>query len=466
MKCSPTWISKQTSQKFLLHQNCPSSSAQKLVVNYVTREKPLVAARLATNKQENFVAKLTTSTATVPTASATTAPTRRLRRLSGQSNSQTTSSASSSLASCSSAPISGAGGSEVMINLSKDIQTANNNVLCTRKQREFIPDSRKDETYWDRRRKNNEAAKRSREKRRISDLLLETRVLELTRENALLHAELYAIKEEFGLPPSQHFINPDSISAQMPDLGCRTRRASVRSLVATESTSETGSTSSSIISTSSSTSSLLNSISAVAAAAAACQAAACQPTSSAAAVAAASGAGGACKTTTTAQQQQVAAAGHLSNYQAHEHQAVANAAATATAAQNHLRLQHEALAVHNQLQANQSHLHHLAGLAAAAAHSHQIANTNHNNNNKHQQQHQHHNHHQQQQHNQLDLHRNSTTDLSTTSSFKDRTGCGGRDNDELHDLTTTAGTTASSSSSCLPLKLRHKYRQNSSSLYC
>jgi hypothetical protein len=169
-----------------------------------------------------------------------------------------------------------------MINLSKDIyQAANNNVLCTRKQREFIPDSRKDETYWDRRRKNNEAAKRSREKRRISDLLLETRVLELTRENALLHAELYAIKEEFGLPPGQHFINPDSIPVQIPDLNCRTRRASVRSLVGAETTSETGSTSSSIISNSSSTSSLLNSISAVAAAcqAAACQAAACQTTS-------------------------------------------------------------------------------------------------------------------------------------------------------------------------------------------
>lgn len=159
-----------------------------------------------------------------------------------------------------------------MINLSKDIQAANNNVLCTRKQREFIPDSRKDDTYWDRRRKNNEAAKRSREKRRISDLLLETRVLELTRENALLHAELYAIKEEFGLPPGQHFINPDSIPVQMPDLSCRARRASVRSLVGAETTSETGSTSSSIISTSSSTSSLLNSISAVAAAAAAYQA--------------------------------------------------------------------------------------------------------------------------------------------------------------------------------------------------
>lgn len=163
-----------------------------------------------------------------------------------------------------------------MINLSKDLQAGNTNVLCTRKQREFIPDSRKDDTYWDRRRKNNEAAKRSREKRRISDLMLETRVLELTRENALLHAELYAIKEAFRLPQSQHFINPESIPVQVPDLTFRQRRASVRSLVGAETTSEAGSTSSSVISTSSSTSSLLNSLSGPAAAVAACLAASCQ----------------------------------------------------------------------------------------------------------------------------------------------------------------------------------------------
>lgn len=44
---------------------------------------------------------------------------------------------------------------------------------------------------------------RSREKRRISDLVLETRVLELTRENSILKAELYAIKEKFGMSQSQ-----------------------------------------------------------------------------------------------------------------------------------------------------------------------------------------------------------------------------------------------------------------------
>ncbi|KAK7940170.1 hypothetical protein WMY93_003496 [Mugilogobius chulae] len=39
-----------------------------------------------------------------------------------------------------------------------------------RRKREFIPQDKKDEGYWDKRRKNNEAAKRSREKRRMNDM--------------------------------------------------------------------------------------------------------------------------------------------------------------------------------------------------------------------------------------------------------------------------------------------------------
>ncbi|XP_061414115.1 uncharacterized protein LOC133346507 [Lethenteron reissneri] len=46
-----------------------------------------------------------------------------------------------------------------------------------RRKREFTPSEKKDASYWDKRRKNNEAAKRSREKRRLNDLVLETRVL-------------------------------------------------------------------------------------------------------------------------------------------------------------------------------------------------------------------------------------------------------------------------------------------------
>lgn len=68
-----------------------------------------------------------------------------------------------------------------------------------RRKREFIPLDKKDEGYWDKRRKNNEAAKRSREKRRVNDMVLEGRVLALLEENARLRAELLALKFRFGL---------------------------------------------------------------------------------------------------------------------------------------------------------------------------------------------------------------------------------------------------------------------------
>ncbi|KAM3842703.1 nuclear factor interleukin-3-regulated protein [Diretmus argenteus] len=70
--------------------------------------------------------------------------------------------------------------------------------FCRRK-REFIPEERKDNQYWERRRKNNEAAKRSREKRRINDLVLENKLMALGEENASLKAELLSLKLRFGL---------------------------------------------------------------------------------------------------------------------------------------------------------------------------------------------------------------------------------------------------------------------------
>lgn len=40
-------------------------------------------------------------------------------------------------------------------------------------------------------------------------MVLETRVLELTRENSLLKTELFAIKDKFGLPQNQQFADGD-----------------------------------------------------------------------------------------------------------------------------------------------------------------------------------------------------------------------------------------------------------------
>lgn len=87
-----------------------------------------------------------------------------------------------------------------------------------RRKREFIPVDKKDEGYWDKRRKNNEAAKRSREKRRVNDLVLEGRVLALLEENARLRAELLALKFRFGLvkDPSGVTILPLNTVPQTP----------------------------------------------------------------------------------------------------------------------------------------------------------------------------------------------------------------------------------------------------------
>lgn len=63
-----------------------------------------------------------------------------------------------------------------------------------RRKREMTPASKKDALYWDKRRKNNEAAKRSREKRRLSDMMLESQLLALSEENAQLRAEVFSLQ--------------------------------------------------------------------------------------------------------------------------------------------------------------------------------------------------------------------------------------------------------------------------------
>ncbi|XP_041833017.1 uncharacterized protein LOC121634448 [Melanotaenia boesemani] len=79
------------------------------------------------------------------------------------------------------------------------------NVSCRRK-REFISDEKKDASYWEKRRKNNEAAKRSREKRRLNDMVLENRVIALNDENVRLKTELLQLKLRFGLISTASYI--------------------------------------------------------------------------------------------------------------------------------------------------------------------------------------------------------------------------------------------------------------------
>ncbi|MGH0141814.1 UNVERIFIED_CONTAM: hypothetical protein FKN15_000607 [Acipenser sinensis] len=78
--------------------------------------------------------------------------------------------------------------------------------MSCRRKREFISDEKKDASYWEKRRKNNEAAKRSREKRRLNDVVLEKRVLALNEENVSLKTELLQLKLRFGLISASSYV--------------------------------------------------------------------------------------------------------------------------------------------------------------------------------------------------------------------------------------------------------------------
>lgn len=62
----------------------------------------------------------------------------------------------------------------------------------------LVPDSLKDEKYWTRRYKNNEAAKRSRDARRLKENQISVRAAFLERENAALRQEVAEIRKELG----------------------------------------------------------------------------------------------------------------------------------------------------------------------------------------------------------------------------------------------------------------------------
>ncbi|XP_069991089.1 nuclear factor interleukin-3-regulated protein-like [Penaeus vannamei] len=109
----------------------------------------------------------------------------------------------------------GAPGLSIPSTLELAAQLRKKEIFTQRKQREFIPENKKDESYWDRRRRNNEAAKRSREKRRFNDMILEQRVVELSKENHVLKAQLNAIKDKYGIL-GETLINMDQVIANMP----------------------------------------------------------------------------------------------------------------------------------------------------------------------------------------------------------------------------------------------------------
>lgn len=61
-----------------------------------------------------------------------------------------------------------------------------------------VPEEQKDEKYWNRRYKNNEAAKRSRDARRLKENQISVRAAFLEKENALLRQEVVAVRQELS----------------------------------------------------------------------------------------------------------------------------------------------------------------------------------------------------------------------------------------------------------------------------
>ncbi|KPP66672.1 thyrotroph embryonic factor-like [Scleropages formosus] len=62
----------------------------------------------------------------------------------------------------------------------------------------LVPEDQKDDKYWSRRYKNNEAAKRSRDARRLKENQISVRAAFLERENAALRQEVADMRKELG----------------------------------------------------------------------------------------------------------------------------------------------------------------------------------------------------------------------------------------------------------------------------
>ncbi|KAG9338840.1 hypothetical protein JZ751_025279 [Albula glossodonta] len=62
----------------------------------------------------------------------------------------------------------------------------------------FVPEEQKDEKYWQRRKKNNVAAKRSRDARRLKENQITVRAAFLERENSALRQEVAELRKDYG----------------------------------------------------------------------------------------------------------------------------------------------------------------------------------------------------------------------------------------------------------------------------
>ncbi|XP_054153433.1 nuclear factor interleukin-3-regulated protein-like [Oppia nitens] len=79
------------------------------------------------------------------------------------------------------------------------IQNRGIDIVGRRKRRANpIPQENKDGAYWERRKRNNESAKRSREVRRVKEIHSNARLMFLEEENIKLRAEVDTLRDEIG----------------------------------------------------------------------------------------------------------------------------------------------------------------------------------------------------------------------------------------------------------------------------
>ncbi|GAB0202112.1 D site-binding protein [Grus japonensis] len=70
--------------------------------------------------------------------------------------------------------------------------------IARKARKVHVPEEQKDEKYWSRRSKNNAAAKRSRDARRLKENQISVRAAFLERENAALRQEVAAARRELA----------------------------------------------------------------------------------------------------------------------------------------------------------------------------------------------------------------------------------------------------------------------------
>uniref|UniRef100_A0A8C3UU87 D-box binding PAR bZIP transcription factor n=1 Tax=Catharus ustulatus TaxID=91951 RepID=A0A8C3UU87_CATUS len=68
--------------------------------------------------------------------------------------------------------------------------------IARKARKVHVPEEQKDEKYWSRRSRNNAAAKRSRDARRLKENQISVRAAFLERENAALRLEVAAARRE------------------------------------------------------------------------------------------------------------------------------------------------------------------------------------------------------------------------------------------------------------------------------